>query len=471
MSTLDKLEELENEDITQESTIKPFRGFQEEAIISLALDVPDFFASIAKFIKPDLFQKLETKWVIAEILNIFEKHNIVPTRAILRDHLEGKLNVDDPHVEIMRLVDRKSDYREIPIVKELLLDWARKKAFGLIYTPDAIEAYREGNYGYIENIFNEANKIVDFSSNTGLWFFENIDLLFKEDLIEHRTTGFPRLDELLNNGGPSPKEVVCWLAPTNVGKSILLCNNAISSLKGSGLNGAHGQDVLLITYELDVFKTAMRCMASMANIPLNQISGHKEMVKRVAKSLQETYHKRFYIYEWPPDECSVDHIYALLANLKRTEGWKPDVIIIDYMDLMVSRVKRYNDKEYDRQKHVATEIRGLAKNENVLVFTATQTNRGGMDSELVDLNKTAESFGKQFALDYVVSLNQSIDERNQDPAQLRFFIAKNRNGPKHQTITCEINYNTMTVRESQYQRLNIEPVTRVSNEVATEWKP
>lgn len=253
--------------------------------------------------------------------------------------------------------------------------------------------------------------------------------------------------------------------------SILLCNNAISSLKGSGLNGAHGQDVLLITYELDVFKTAMRCMASMANVPLNQITGHKEMVKRVAKSLQETYHKRFYIYEWPPDECSVDHIYALLANLKRTEGWKPDVIIIDYMDLMVSRVKKYNDKEYDRQKHVATEIRGLAKNENVLVFTATQTNRGGMDSELVDLNKTAESFGKQFALDYVVSLNQSIDERNQDPAQLRFFIAKNRNGPKHQTITCEINYNTMTVRESQYQRLNIEPVTKVSTEVTTEWQP
>ena len=43
-------------------------------------------------------------------------------------------------------------------------------------------------------------------------------MLFKEDLIEHRTTGFPRLDAFLNNGGPSPKEVVCWLAPTNVGK-------------------------------------------------------------------------------------------------------------------------------------------------------------------------------------------------------------------------------------------------------------
>ena len=121
------------------------------------------------------------------------------------------------------------------------------------------------------------------------------------------------------------------------------------------------------------------------------------------------------------------------------------------MDLMMSRVKKYNEKEYERQKHVATEIRGLAKNENVLVFTATQTNRGGMDGGLIDLNKSADSFGKQFPLDYVISLNQCMDERKSDPAQLRFFVAKNRNGPKHDTITCEINYKTMVVNEAKIQ--------------------
>ena len=96
--------------------------------------------------------------------------------------------------------------------------------------------------------------------------------------------------------------------------------------------------------------------------------------------------------------------------------------------------------------------RGLAKNEEVLIYTATQTNRGGMDGDRpIDLNKSAESFGKQFALDYVVSLNQSMDERSQNPAQLRFFVAKNRNGPKHVTITCEIDYTTMVVKEAVTQ--------------------
>lgn len=432
-------------------SVKPFKHFQEEAIVSLSLDHPDFFGAVAQFIKPDMFSRLETRWVIAEILNLYEKYDTIPTRTILREYLEGTLTEDDPHEEILRLVDRKSDYREVPIVKELLLLWARKRAFGMLYKPEAIAAYREGNYEYLETLFSEASRIVDVGDNSGFWFFENLELLFQHNIIEHRTTGFARLDRLLNNGGPSPKEVVCWMAPTNVGKSILLCNNAVTSLKGMGAGGQLGQDVLLVTFELDAIKTAMRCLASSVNLPIDQLDQHQDMVRRTVRSMNTTYNKKFYIYELPPDECSVNHIYTLLSNLKRTKGWKPDVIIIDYMDLMVSRHKKYNEKEYDRQKHVATEIRGLAKNENVLIFTATQTNRGGMDGGLIDLNKVSESFGKQFPLDYIISLNQGIDERKSDPAQLRFFIAKNRNGPKHETITCEINYKTMVVNEAKIQ--------------------
>lgn len=455
MSTLDRLRQAdEDSDNTLGSgkpTVKPFKHFQEEAIISLSLDHSDFFGSIAQFIKPSMFSRLETSWLMAEILNMYEKYGAIPTRTIFREYLEGTLTEDDPHDEILKLVDRKSDYREVPIIKDLLLSWARKKAFGMLYKPEAIAAYREGNYEYLETLLSDANKIVDVGDNSGFWFFENLELLFQPNIVEHRTTGFARLDRLLNNGGPSPKEVLCWMAPTNVGKSILLCNNAITSLKGIGSGGQPGQDVLLVTFELSAIKTAMRCLAAAVTIPIEQLAEHQQLVRRTVQSLDTTYGKKFYIYELPPDECSVDHLYALLSNLKRTKGWKPDILVLDYMDLMVSRVKKYNDDEYSRQKHVANEIRGLAKNENVLVFTATQTNRSGMDGGLIDLNKSAESFGKQFSLDYVISLNQGLDERKSDPAQLRFFVAKNRNGPKHDTITCEINYKTMVVTESKIQ--------------------
>jgi len=441
MSTLDKLDSLKDTD-------QPFGPYQEEAIVSLALDHPEFFTTVGRFLKPEMFKRLECQYVMAKILNSFTEHNVIPTRQLLKDEVEKTMSVDDPFEPILEVIDRKSNNREVPLLKNTLLKWAKDRAYGLIYSDEAMDAYHNQDYAKLESIINEANRIADIGDG-GFWFFENLDILFNKDTIEHKTTGFPQLDRFLNNGGPSAKEVVCWLAATNVGKSVMLCNNAISSLKGTGRNGEMGQDVLFITYELDVFKTAMRILGSATGIPMDDIPNKSDYVKRVMETMQKTYNKKLLIYEMPPDECSVNHIYALLDNLRRKHNWHPEVIILDYMDLLVSRNQAYNKDDYTRQKHVANEVRGLAKNENVLIFTATQTNRSGAgEDEVVDLTKAAESFGKQFSLDYIVSLNQTRADRTSTPPRLRMFIAKNRNGPKHELITCTIDYNTMMVRES-----------------------
>lgn len=441
MSTIDRIREAAD-DIQQAE----FEPYEEEAIISLAFDHPEFFSGVGRFLQPQMFIRPECKAVLAEILELYEKHNIIPRREMVRDHIHKWITEDHDWESILGVLERPSDPRDVPIVKDTLLEWARHKAYSLLFTPDAQDAYSRRDYQYLEELLNQANRIADIGQR-GFWFFENFETLFDPDVIDHRTTGFPTLDKYLNNGGPSPKEVVCWLAATNVGKSIILCNNAISSLQGIGRDKKPGQDVLLITFELDTIKTAMRCLGAATSVPLHEMGEHRDYVTRLVKQMQKTYNRRFAIFEWPPDECSVAHVYALLDNLKRTEGWRPDVIILDYMDLMVSRVPAYNKDDYTRQKHVANEIRGLAKNEYVLVYTATQTNRDGANSEVVDLTKAAESFAKQFSLDYVVSLNQSEADRQAKVPQIRFRIAKNRNGPKNETVTCSINYNTMLVKE------------------------
>lgn len=471
LGTIAKLQEADSEQPSR----SPFGPYEEEAIVSLALEFPEFFTAVGRFLKPQMFEQPKTQYVMAEILQQFETYGVVPSRRILRDKIERSLTEDDPYAEVLALVDRPADHREVPIIKDTLLKWTRDKAYGLIYSEEAQDAYARGDYSHLEKLINEANRIADVGQG-GFWFFENYKILFDPEIIDHRTTGFPKLDRMLNNGGPSPKEVLCWLAATNVGKSIVLCNNAMTSLTGTGANGQPGQDVLLITFELDTIKTAMRCLGAMINrhgggnqIHLDSFGDHRDFIERRIQKIQQTYNKRFCIVEWPPEECSVNHIYALLDSLKRMEGWHPDVIIIDYMDLMMSRTDSYNENDYSRQKHVANEIRGLARNENVLIFTATQTNRsgsggGGDDDDVgrgqgrddrskarsqpvADLNKAAESFAKQFSLDYVVSLNQSRSERKATPPRMRMYIAKNRNGPKNEVVDCTIEYETMVVRE------------------------
>lgn len=455
----DTIQYLQELAATDDST--PFGGYEEEAIISLAIDVPQFFTGIGRFIKPEMFSRIECRYVIAIILNHFEEFNIIPTRPLLREIVLNQLKEGHPHEEILKIVDRVSDHREVPIIKHTLLKWAKDRAFGLLYSDAATDAYARGDYAFLENILSEANRIADVG-DTGFWFFESFQALFEPSIIEHRTTGFPKLDKVLNNGGPSPKEVVCFMAPTNVGKSVVLCNNAITSLRGMGENNVPGQDVLLITFELDAIKTAMRCLGvAVGTVPIADIPNHRDFVTKRVKAMQATYNKRLLIVEWAPEECSVAHIYALLDNLRRTESWKPGVIILDYMDLMISKQPDYNKDDYTRQKHVANEIRGLAKNENVLVFTATQTNRSAIDDDhreyknpaaapmpkYADLNKAAESFAKQFALDYVVSLNQTKSQRDATPPRMTMFVAKNRNGPKHVAVPCSVQYETMVVKE------------------------
>lgn len=440
---------MDNTELMLQSNEAAFDKYQEEAIVSLALDYPEFFTNAGQYIKPSMFVRPECQYVIAHILNAYEKYGIIPSRAVLRSKIVKELTVDDNYKEVLALLDRKSNHREVPIIKDELLKWARKRAFGMLYSDEAIASYHTGDFNAIENIFNEANKIVDVSSG-GFWLFKSIETLFEPQANIHLTTGFPKLDAVLNEGGPSPKEVLCWMAPTGVGKSILLINNAISSYKGIGPDGIPGQDVLLVTFELDTFKTAMRAVASATTIPMNQIEPKKEDVISKIGHLEKTYKKNVLIYELPPNECSVEHINAIIDTNRRRHGFNPSVVILDYLDLMMSRVPEYNKKgDYERLKNVATEIRGLAKKQNVLVFTATQTNRDGAeDGTLIDMTKIADSFGKQFALDYVVSLNQSRADREAIPARINFFIAKNRNGPKNEIIECVINYDNMVVREA-----------------------
>jgi replicative DNA helicase len=164
------------------------------------------------------------------------------------------------------------------------------------------------------------------------------------------------------------------------------------------------------------------------------------------------------IYELPPAECSIDDIYGIIENNKKLHGWVPKVVVLDYLELMLSRHGHNNDRgDYARQQNVAMEMRGLANNENVLVYTATQTNRGAISEnqqEHIDVNKIAESFGKAMPVDYVVSLNQTQDEYKRGfepdkktPSVIRLWIAKNRNGPKFVSITTNVFYGRMTISE------------------------
>lgn len=252
--------------------------------------------------------------------------------------------------------------------------------------------------------------------------------------------------------------------------TLTLVNSAFAGMRD-------GHNVLLVTFELSAYKTALRMASLMANsrtkdFVCSDINGLDQEQMRKLRAKQTTVRNSIKmrkgkcgdlaIYELPPDECSVDEIYGIIETNRKARGWVPKIVILDYLELMQSR-RSYNNSagDYTRQKSVATEMRGLAKNENVFVYSATQTNRSGVKSGPndapvhIDLDKAAESFGKAMPVDYVVSLNQTEEEYNhepdedgnQRPATIRLWIAKNRNGPKFVSITTNVFYERMRIEE------------------------
>jgi replicative DNA helicase len=220
--------------------------------------------------------------------------------------------------------------------------------------------------------------------------------------------------------------------------------------------------VLHITLELSAHKTKQRYIGAFTKTPLKQIVERKDRIITLIDKESATSSGGLIIYEFPPEEISVDTIYQVIKMLRRTRSWVPDVVIVDYLELMMSRRSYYNKDDYTRQKRVSTELRGLAGNEKVLLFTATQTNRelGGKKGKgddnsgggaPIDVNRVAESYGKMMPSDYVVSLNQSPDEYKN--GRVRFYIAKNRNGPKYKTIGARVDYETMVIRVDQHSLL------------------
>jgi replicative DNA helicase len=199
---------------------------------------------------------------------------------------------------------------------------------------------------------------------------------------------------------------------------------------------------------------------------------NKDQITQILSRCKAHYGAELVLYKFPADEVSVSTLHQVMDFLRRNKGFNPKVVIVDYLELMISRNKFMNRDDYARQKSIATELCSFADKEGVAVFTATQTNRYGMTEEeqankkmvgtgggkAIDLDKIAESFGKSMPLAYVVSINQTKNEYEagydkgrieNTAARARLFIAKNRNGPKSETVTIRMNYITMKAKEDE----------------------
>ena len=266
---------------------------------------------------------------------------------------------------------------------------------------------------------------VTFDPNIGHDYTDDAEERYEFYHTEEERTPFDL--EMLNKitkGGLPNKTLNVILAGTGVGKSLAMCHFAAANL-------SQGKNVLYLTMEMSEERIAERIDANLLDVSLDNIEKltKESFMSKVQKIASKTQGKLL-VKEYPTGSAHTGHFRALLNELKLKKKFVPDIIYVDYLNICASaRMKGLSGSvnTYSLIKSIAEELRGLAVEFNVPIFTATQTTRSGYGNSDPGLEDTSESFGLPATADFMVALvsNEELDKMG----QVMVKQLKNRYGP------------------------------------------
>lgn len=281
---------------------------------------------------------------------------------------------------------------------------------------------------------------ISFDTTVGMDFFDDAELRYENYISEDNRLKTPlEALNILTNGGLKNKSLIATLAFTNVGKSALMCYLAGEFMK-------MGHNVLYISMEMDEQSVLERVEANLLSIKTDDL---KKMEKRVfvekINSIKNKTRGRLIVKEYPTSSAHTGHFRHLLKELAQKKKFSPRIIFIDYINICASsRYKTMSGiNSYSYIKAIAEELRGLASEFNVPIWTATQTNRDNANSTAPDMTATSDSLGLPMTLDFFMAQTATDVHREND--QQLWHLLKTRWGNKShiQSQIVGVNYDYM----------------------------
>jgi replicative DNA helicase len=215
------------------------------------------------------------------------------------------------------------------------------------------------------------------------------------------------------NGGLGPGELGVVVAPSGVGKTWVLAALGAAAVKA-------GKIVAHYTLELSQGYVGLRYDTVFTHIASSDLSQRRDEVLDKVKRLKGKLKIKYY----PPKGASSKTIQAHLEKMIAA-GNKPDLVIVDYADLLLSHSNK-SDSTYAEQGGVYIDLRGMSGELGIPIWTASQTNRSAIDSEVIEADKIADSYAKVMNADFIMSLSRKAKDKLNNTA--RVHIMKNRFG-------------------------------------------
>ena len=393
------------------------KQFQETIFQGLISD-HSWAQQMTEVMTPEYFEVRALSYLAEKYFSYHRKYKCFPTLGLLVSIIKEELTetndtiLRDQVVDFLHRTKTSPNVQDLQYVKDKSLDFCKRQAFKDALE-QAVELISTDKFDSVVTLMKNA-VAVGMPHSTGHDFFEDLEARFVKTRRQVCPTGLKRLDAKdILQGGLGRGEIGVVTANTGVGKSHWLVAMGANALRA-------GKNVVHYTFELSEHAVGLRYDSNFCDMPSNEIPDNKDFVIEKYKNLDLG---RLIIKEYPTGSASVITIRNHIEKLA-LKGFVPSLVVIDYADVM--RSTRAYDSLRHELKLIYEELRNLAMDMNVPVWTASQANRDSAKSDIVGLENMSEAYGKAMVADVVLSLSRKPMEKATGSGRL--FVAKNRAG-------------------------------------------
>ena len=321
---------------------------------------------------------------------------------------------------------------------------------------ESSELLEAGDYGPVEKLVRDAIQIsLSRDMGTDYWKDPKGRLLKLKENNGQISTGWANVDRKLY-GGFKRGELNIWCAPSGGGKSLFLANRALNS-------ALDNLNVIYFTFELSEELVSMRLDSMVTGISTREIFKNLDelelkvaMVRKKAAEIQVKY---------LPSGKNCNDLRSYLKEYQVKTGKTPDVILVDYLDLMLPlSIKVDPSNLFIKDKYVSEELRNLAMETQCLVESASQLNRSAVEEIEFDHSHISGGLSKIQTADNVIGIFTSRAMKERGKYQIQFMKTRSSSGVGSK-VDLEFNVDTLRIMDAEEDESSLSEQRNNSNTV------
>ena len=396
-------------------------SFQVKVLAAMFVD-RTFLQQIADIIQSDYFESDANSWLLDILIDHFREYKTPPSKDVLKVKVTEIDNdiLKTAVLEQLKEVFRYMESSDLTFVKDEILKFCKNQEIKRAIM-DSVGLLKMGNYDEIKSKMDSAMK-AGADTDIGHEYKKDVVARYNEAARHTVTTGWDVIDDLMD-GGLAPGELGVVMAPAGIGKSWMLINIGANAIK-------QNKTVIHYTLELNENYVGQRYDLVITGIAAQNLKNYTDDIEEKLRDISGELIIKYY----PTKSVGV---MGIKAHVEKTImlGNKPDLIVVDYADLL----KVSSKDKHEALEELYEDLRGMAGEYGVPVWTATQANRSALEDDIIEADKIASSYGKVMVSDFLMSLSRKVEDKLSGTG--RGHVIKNRFGPDGITLPSKINTN------------------------------